>query len=112
VDLLTALGMARRQVLEGVELMMYSKALEEFPDEAIALVLTRLAKSKRGGYEPRIPELGDLIDMVRKEARLMNPPPDCEVCNNRRVVMAEGGGAKRCKCLIEWKARVEVEVRG
>ena len=110
VDLLTALGMARRQVLEGVELMMYSKALEEFPDGAITLVLTRLPKSKREEYEPRIPELGDLIDMVRTEARRMDRPHDCEVCDNSRLVVVEEGGervAKRCQCFIEWKERRE-----
>ena len=89
---------------------MYSKALEEFPDGAITLVLTRLAKSKREEYEPRIPELGDLIDMVRTEARRMDRPHDCEVCDNSRLVVVEEGGervAKRCQCFIEWKERRE-----
>ncbi|WP_158789033.1 hypothetical protein [Granulicella sp. L46] len=95
-------------MLEGVELLMYSKALEEFPDEAIALVLTRLAKSKRGEYEPRIPELGDLIDMVRKEARRMDRPHDCVICGNSRQVVVELGGerwVKPCQCIIERNER-------
>lgn len=110
VDLLTALGMARRQALEGVELMMYSKALEEFPDEAITLVLRRLAVKGRDEFEPRIPELGHLIEMVRTEARRMDRPRDCEVCDNSRLVVVEEGEervAKRCQCFIEWKERRE-----
>lgn len=94
---------------------MYSKALEEFPDEAIALVLTRLAKSKREEYEPRIPELGDLIEMVRTEARRANRPIGCEVCNNLRWLGGEERGrrvAKRCQCYIDWKKRQSRQEQG
>jgi hypothetical protein len=107
VDLLTGLGMARRQAMDEVELRIYSLALAEFPDAAISSVLMRLATTKREEYEPRIPELGDLIAMVRMEARRQDKPCDCEVCGNSRWVPAMQDGktmARRCQCFIDWKA--------
>jgi hypothetical protein len=87
---------------------MYSKALEEFPDGAITAVLTRLAKSKREEYEPRIPELGNLIEMVRTEAHRADKPVNCDVCNNSRYRIDGTHGerkAVRCECWLDWKAR-------
>lgn len=51
----------------GPELLdSYSKALSEFPDDADTLaVLERLAKSPRAEFEPKIPEMGNLLGMIR-----------------------------------------------
>ena len=104
VDLLTALGMARRQALEPIELQLYSKALEEFPIAAISLVLTRLAKTERLEFEPRIPELGNLIAMVRSEAQRANQIGDCGLCGNSRMRIVDTDGvrcATRCQCWLD-----------
>jgi hypothetical protein len=94
---------------------MYSKALEDFPDESIRLVLTRLTKSKREEYEPRIPELGDLIEMVRTETNRVDRPVDCNVCGNNRFLIVEIQGersAVRCQCWLDWKARRDRGIGG
>jgi hypothetical protein len=54
--------------MDSVRLESYSKALgEEFKEDYDTLyVLDRLVKNGRGEYESKIPEMGDLIDMVRE----------------------------------------------
>jgi hypothetical protein len=90
--------------MDEVRLQSYSKALEEFPDAAIDAVLDGLARARREEYEPRVPEKGELLDRVRKEARRRDRPKDCGICENRRmIIMEEGGMAKRCECWLEWK---------
>ena len=42
---------------------------------------------------------------VQREARRLDRPRDCEVCNNMRWVSAEEGGWKHCQCWLDWKAR-------
>jgi hypothetical protein len=67
---LAKFGLLRGEVMDAIRLESYSKALaEEFRDEGDTLtVLDKLAKSRRGEYESRIPDMGDLLEMVR-EAR-------------------------------------------
>jgi hypothetical protein len=40
---------------------------------------------------------------VRAEARRLDRPRDCEVCNNGRMVFVQRG-AVRCQCWLDWKA--------
>lgn len=53
--------------MDSVRLESYSKALgEEFTEDYDTLyVLDGLVKSRRGEYEAKIPEMGDLLEMVR-----------------------------------------------
>lgn len=53
--------------MDSVRLESYSKALgEEFPEDYDTLyVLDGLVRSRRGEYEAKIPEMGDLLEMVR-----------------------------------------------
>lgn len=55
-------------MIDGIRLESYSKALgEEFKEDFDTLfVLDRLVKSRRGEYEAKIPEMGDLLEMVRE----------------------------------------------
>lgn len=57
----------RGEVMDSVRLESYSKALgEEFAEDYDTLyVLDGLVKSRRGEYEAKIPEMGDLLEMVR-----------------------------------------------
>lgn len=56
--------------MDSIRLESYSKALAEFSDDTDTLaVLGVLAKRRRGDYEPKIPELGDLLEMVREYGR-------------------------------------------
>jgi hypothetical protein len=115
MKLLQEMCLDRGEPMDEIRLQRYSKALERFPDAAIGKALDQLADSKRGEFEPRIPIKGELIEMVQKEAHRADRPPDCAICDNRRLVMGEKGGervAKRCQCFIEWKARVEQGVGG
>ena len=90
------------------ELLLYSKALEQFPDSAIASVVHRLSVTPRGEYEPKIPELPDLIAMVQSEARKANPWVPCGNCGDGGHVIEQRDGrnyAVRCECWKAWKER-------
>jgi len=65
---LTKFGLLRGEVMDAVRLESYSRALaEEFKtDVDLLLVLDRLVKARRGEYESKIPEMGDLLEMVRE----------------------------------------------
>jgi hypothetical protein len=109
---LVTLGMARREAMGDAELLLYSKALERFADAPIQRVIERLSLSPRSEFESKIPELGDLVKMVRTEALRADRPRNCAVCANSRWVIAKQGGepvAKRCQCLIEWKQRQSLQ---
>jgi len=53
--------------MDSIRLESYSKALgEEFAEDYDTLyVLDGLVRSRRGEYETKIPEMGDLLEMVR-----------------------------------------------
>lgn len=90
------------------ELLLYSRGLEQCSVPALMRVIGRLSTTRRQDFEPKIPELGDLIEMVRLEARKDNLIGDCAVCNNSRFVMIERDGkrlAKDCDCRIAWRHR-------
>ncbi len=90
------------------ELLLYSRGLEAHSLPALMRVIGRMSTTKREEYEPKIPELGELIEMVRLEARKDNPIGDCEVCSNNRIVVVERDGnrfAKDCECRVEWRRR-------
>lgn len=65
---LAKMSLLRGEVIDGIRLESYSKALgEEFKEDSDTLfVLDRLVKSRRGEYEAKIPEMGDLLEMVRE----------------------------------------------
>lgn len=90
------------------ELRVFSKALEGLPLVALGRVVKRLSTTPRGEFEPKIPELGHLIEMVRVEERRANRIRDCDTCANSRMKIVETEGvrqATRCKCWLDWKAR-------
>lgn len=64
---LSKMSLLRGEVMDSVRLESYSKALgEEFTEDYDTLyVLDGLVKSRRGEYEAKIPEMGDLLEMVR-----------------------------------------------
>jgi hypothetical protein len=99
------MGIARGEGMGDVALLGYSKALEAFPDECIAAVLAKLSTSKRGEYEAKIPELGELLDLVKAELRRQHPWKACGDCSNGWVIQCEGldRSAVRCECWKEWK---------
>lgn len=67
---LTKFGLLRGEVVDAIRLESYSKALAEFPDDQDTLeVLKVLATRRRAEFEPKIPELGDLLEMVRERLR-------------------------------------------
>ena len=57
--------------MDATRLESYSRAMaEEFADDADVLaVLGRLVRSRRGEYEPKIPELGELLAQIREHRR-------------------------------------------
>jgi hypothetical protein len=104
---LASICLDRGEGMDDIRLESYSKALEQFPDVAIDAAFARLAETRRGEFEPRIPEKGDLIDQVRSEARKRDKPRDCEVCFNGRRVIVEVDGrreARWCQCYMDWKS--------
>jgi hypothetical protein len=106
---LVCLQMGRKEAMGERELVLYARGLERFSIAALKRVVGHLCTTKRAEYEPKIPELGDLIDMVRVEARKDNPIAPCNLCNGSRWVIGEREGgdqfAKRCECWIRWKQR-------
>jgi hypothetical protein len=104
---LVALAMARGAAMGDMELLMYSKALEEFPDGCISAVLGQLSLAMRGEYEPRIPELGDLLHLVRSEVRKLSRWAPCGSCSSemRSVERDDKRFAERCGCWMEWIRR-------
>jgi hypothetical protein len=62
------MGVLRGEVIDAVRLDSYSQALaEEFAtDDDTMAVLHRLVRQPRGEYQSKVPELGDLLDMVRE----------------------------------------------
>jgi hypothetical protein len=89
------------------ELLLYSRGLEGFSLAAISRVVGRLSTTKREEYEPKIPELADLIDMVRVEARKDHPFVACGNClNGMEIIEREGHRfAQDCTCRKEWRHR-------
>ena len=57
--------------MDAVRLESYSRAIaEEFTEDADVLaVLGRLVKSRRGEYEAKIPEMGELLALIRDGRR-------------------------------------------
>jgi FMN-dependent NADH-azoreductase len=57
--------------METALLESYSKAIaEEFPEDRDAMeVMAKLAKNPRDEYEAKIPELGNLLGMIREHAQ-------------------------------------------
>lgn len=89
------------------ELLLYSKALEDFTETSIRRVMERLSKSKREEYEAKIPELGELLTMVRMEMRKEHPWKPCGGCGKDGWVIRDldgGSYAERCDCWKEWYA--------
>lgn len=93
--------------MADAELLLYSKGLEEFPDAAIGAVIEHLMLTPRGEYEPTIPALADLREMVRLQVRKDNAWTPCGRCNSGHVVVEREGHtvAVRCECWISWKKR-------
>lgn len=53
--------------MDADRLDSYSRALCKFPDDTDTLaVLARLVESPRGEFEPKIPEMGNLLGMIRQ----------------------------------------------
>jgi hypothetical protein len=66
---LAKMGVLRGEVIDAIRLDSYSQALaEEFAtDDDTMAVLHRLVRTRRAEYESKVPELGDLLDMVREQ---------------------------------------------
>jgi len=63
---LAKFAVLRADVMPGELLESYSKALCEFPDDSDTMaVLDKLVKSPRAEFEPKIPELGMLLGVIR-----------------------------------------------
>jgi hypothetical protein len=71
VDQLAATFLNRGEGMDEIRLNEYSKALaEEFDDDSDTLViLVKLSRSRRAEYEPKIIELGELLEMIREVGR-------------------------------------------
>jgi hypothetical protein len=106
---LVQLAISRRETLADLELLAFSKALEIYPEAAIDRVFDRLMLSEREEYEPKIPELGSLIAMVKTEVRKDNPWTPCGKCNSGMIVRDDGVTrvAERCECWLAWKRASE-----
>lgn len=65
---LAKMAFLRGDVMDAMRLQAYSRALgEEFKDDRDTLaVLDRMVRSRRAEYEAKIPEMGDLLEMVRE----------------------------------------------
>lgn len=68
---LTKMSLIRGETMGEVRLTVYSEALaEEFSDDRDTWVaMNKLIKTRRGEFEAKIPELGDLLELVREERR-------------------------------------------
>ena len=66
---LAKMSLLRGEVMDAVRLESYSKALADgFSEDADMLaVMERLVKTRRAEYEAKIPELGELLQLVRDQ---------------------------------------------
>ncbi len=64
---LAKMALLRDDTMDAVKLESFSKALaDEFADDAdVIVVMDRLVRSPRAEFEPKVPAMGDFLQMVR-----------------------------------------------
>lgn len=62
---LTETAIARGGKMDKESLRVYTNLLSVYPAEDVVTALEQLARMKRNDYEPAIPEIGALVEMVK-----------------------------------------------
>lgn len=114
---MVGLAEARRESLSAEGLQLYARMLSRFDIRDVQATIARIAEERRGDYETKLPDLGELKARVEETERRRTHIPwepcrDCQEGTNGHmsgvVIERLPGGRSRClpcECVQAWKRK-------